>query len=76
MQRSATQFVIALTLSLFLGAATLAAVIAEVTGQGESQLTMPLVIGLVGANAQAIAYLFRLENGVARGERAPPERSE
>ncbi|KKM24967.1 hypothetical protein LCGC14_1599770 [marine sediment metagenome] len=73
MQRSATQFVIALTLSLFLGAATLAAVIAEVTGKGESDLTMPLVIGLVGANAQAIAYLFRLENGVARGEPpAPP----
>jgi len=64
MNRQVTQFAIALVLSLFLGAATLAAVVAEVTGNGRSELTLALVTGLVAANTQAVAFLFRL-NGQA-----------
>jgi len=64
MNRQVTQFAIALVLSLFLGAATLAAVVAEVTGNGRSELTLALVTGLVAANAQAVAFLFRI-NGQA-----------
>ncbi|KKN36990.1 hypothetical protein LCGC14_0768010 [marine sediment metagenome] len=62
MQRSVTQFAIALLLSFFLGAATLAAVVAEVTNNGESTLTLALVTGLVAANSQAVAFLFRTNN--------------
>ena len=60
MNRQATQFAIAVILSLFLGACTLAAVVAEVTDNGRSELTLALVTGLVAANSQAVAFLFRI----------------
>jgi len=62
MNRQVTQFAIALCLSLFLGASTLAAVIAEVTGNGRLELTLALVTGLVASNGQAVAFLFRTNN--------------
>ena len=62
MNRASTQFAIALTLSFFLGVSTLAAVVAEVTGNGESTLTLALVTGLVAANSAAVAFLFRTNN--------------
>lgn len=62
MNRQVTQFAIALVLSLGLAAATVAAVVAEVTGNGRSELTLALVAGLVAANSQAIASLFRTNN--------------
>lgn len=62
MNRQVTQFAIALVLSLGLASATVAAVVAEVTGNGRSELTLALVAGLVAANSQAIAFLFRTNN--------------
>ena len=62
MNKASTQFAIALTLSAFLGACTLAAVVAEVTNTGRSELTLALVTGLVAANTQAVAFLFRTNN--------------
>ena len=62
MPRTTTQFAIALALSVGLGLSTLAAVVAEVLGEGRSELTLALVTGLVAANAQAVAFLFRTNN--------------
>lgn len=70
--RQLTQFAIALTLSVFLGAATLVAVLAEAFFDGRSELTLALVTGLVGANGQAVAYLFRINGQAPRVPPPPP----
>lgn len=62
MSRQLTQFAIALTLSIGLAASTLAAVIAELFFDGQSDLTLMLVGGLIGGNGQAVAFLFRTNN--------------
>jgi hypothetical protein len=62
MSKQLTQFAIALTLSIGLAAATLSAVVAEVFFDGQSELTLALVTGLVAANGQAVAFLFRTNN--------------
>lgn len=66
MNQAMTQFAIALTLSMALGAATVAAVVAEVFFGGQSELAPALLTGLVGANGQAVAFLFRM-NGSPGG---------
>jgi hypothetical protein len=58
--RQLTQFAIALTLSIGLALATVAAVVGEIWFDGRSELTLALVTGLVAANSQAVAFLFRL----------------
>lgn len=66
MNRSATQFAVAFLAVLFLGIATLAAVVGEVFYDSHSDLTFALVTGLVGSVGQAVAFLFRL-NGTTGG---------
>jgi len=65
--RSRTQFVVAVMGMFFLGAATLAAVVGEVFFDSSSELTFALVTALTGVTGAAAAYLFRL-NGQARSQ--------
>jgi len=58
--RSHTQFVVAVMGMFFLGAATLAAVVAEVFFDSSNELTFALVTALTGTTGAAAAYLFRL----------------
>lgn len=60
MNRSHTQFVVAVMGMFFLGAATLAAVVAEVFFDSSNELTFALVTALTGTTGAAAAYLFRL----------------
>ena len=62
MNRQATQFAIAFTLSLGLVVATICAVVAELFFDGRSELTLALVTALAAGNGQAIAFLFRTNN--------------
>lgn len=64
--RSATQFAVAFLAVLFLGVATVAAVVGEIFYGKSSELTFALVTGLVGSVGQATAFLFRL-NGSTGG---------
>ena len=65
--RSRTQFVVAVMGMFFLGAATLAAVVGEVFFDNSSELTFALVTALTATTGAAAAYLFRL-NGQAGSE--------
>ena len=66
MNKSATQFVIAVLFVLVLGAATLLSIVGELWFDRSSQFTMLLVGGLLTGAGQATAYLFRL-NGSTGG---------
>jgi hypothetical protein len=66
MNKSATQFVIAVLFVLVLGAATLLSIVGELWFDKSSQFTMLLVGGLLTGAGQATAYLFRL-NGSTGG---------
>ena len=64
--KSATQFVIAILFVAILGAATLVSIVGELWFDKSSQFTMLLVGGLLTGTGQAVAYLFRL-NGAPGG---------
>jgi len=66
MNKSATQFVIAVLFVLVLGAATLLSIVGELWFDRSSQFPMLLVGGLLPGAGQAPAYLFRL-NGSTGG---------
>lgn len=66
MNRTFTQFVMATVSVLFLGAATLVAVVAEVAFERSSDLTLLLVGSLATTVGQCSAYFFRL-NGQSGG---------
>lgn len=66
MNRSATQFVIAVIFVVILGLATLVSIVGELWFDKSSQFTMLLVGGLLTGTGQAVAYLFRL-NGAPGG---------
>ena len=66
MNRSTTQFVIAIFFVAILGAATLVSIVGELWFDKSSQFTMLLVGGLLTGTGQAVAYLFRL-NGTSGG---------
>jgi len=66
MTRTATQFCIALVLSLGLVIAAVCAVVAEVFFDGRSELTLALITALAAGNGQAVAFLFRV-NGAQGG---------
>ncbi len=61
-----TQFAVAFVAILFLGACTLAAVIAQAFFDGPTDLTFALITGLTGTTSAATAFLFRL-NGKSGG---------
>lgn len=60
MNRSRTQFVVAVMGMFFLGAATLVAVVGEVFFDRSSELTFALVTALTATTGAGAAYLFRL----------------
>ena len=60
MNKSRTQFIVAVMGMFFLGAATLAAVLAEAFFDSANELTFALVTALTGTTSAAAAYLFRL----------------
>lgn len=64
--KTGTQFVIATVAMVFLGAATLVAVVAEIAFDRSSDLTLLLVGSLTTAVGQSSAYFFRL-NGQSGG---------
>ena len=66
MNRSATQFVIAVIFVVILGLATLVSIVGELWFDKSSQFAMLLVGGLLTGTGQAVAYLFRL-NGAPGG---------
>ena len=66
MNKSGTQFVIAILFVLILGLATLLSIVGELWFDKSSQFTMLLVGGLLTGTGQAVAYLFRL-NGTSGG---------
>jgi hypothetical protein len=64
--RSASQFVVAVLAMFFLGSATLAAVVGDVFWDSPSEITFALITALSTATGAAAAYLFRL-NGTPGG---------
>ena len=66
MNRQTTQFALALSGIVFLGAATLVALVGDVFFDKPSELTFALVTALTGTTGAATAYLFRL-NGQSGG---------
>jgi len=65
--KSATQFIIAILFVFILGASTLVSIVGELWFDKSSQFTMLLVGGLLTGAGQATAYLFRL-NGSSEGK--------
>lgn len=66
MTRQLTQFAVAIVGTIFLGIATLVAIVGELFFDGSSELTFALVTALTGLTGAAAAYLFRL-NGESGG---------
>jgi hypothetical protein len=63
MNRSVTQFAVALAAVLLLGIVTIIAVVGYFWRNGPPELVFTLVGALSGITGQASAYLFRLNGG-------------